>query len=124
MPSSRRSSPGSVRSIVVALVLASAWALTGCSPPLVHDQPLPQQIAQIGCISRCQGVKDRCDDDARFDYRQCQAGFKDNMRDYRWCRASSAEECGYPWWSCSENRYGYCSNRFSECRSACLSAYR
>jgi hypothetical protein len=110
---------------VAALLLTAAWALAGCSPPLVLDQPLPQQIAQIGCVSRCQEVKDRCDDDARFDFRQCQARFSDNMRDYRWCRASSAEECGYPWWDCSENRYGYCINRFSECRSACLTtAYR
>jgi hypothetical protein len=123
MTSPRRSSPGSIRATVVALILIAAGALAGCSPPLVLDQPLPQQIDRIGCVSRCQAVKDRCDDDARYDYRQCQAGYSDNMRDYRWCRASSAEDCGYPWWSCAENSYGYCINRFSECRDACMAAY-
>jgi len=106
-----------IRSILLAVLVL---LLTGCDRPLVLDQTLPRQIEEIGCISRCQATKDSCDADARFDYRQCQAGFSRRFRDYRWCLASSRENCGYPWWNCSENRYGYCTNRYWECRQGCL----
>lgn len=87
------------------------------------DQTLPQQIAanmaENACINRCQATKDTCDDTARFDYAQCQAGYGQGVRDYRRCRVSSMDKCGYFWWSCSENNYGYCTNRYWECRDAC-----
>lgn len=98
----------------------SVLLLVGCARPLVLDQTLPRQFEEIGCISRCQEVKDGCDADARFGYRQCQAAFGARFRDYRWCLASSREACGYPWWNCSENRYGYCTNRYWECHQGCL----
>ncbi len=111
---------------VPSLLLAALAVLLlgGCSRPLVLDETLPQQLQEIGCISRCQETKVSCDADARFDYRQCEAGYSRSFRDYRWCNASSREHCGYPWWSCSENRYGYCSNRYWECHQGCLSTYR
>jgi hypothetical protein len=102
------------------LFALSVLLLVGCARPLVLDQTLPRQIEEIGCISRCQEAKDLCDADARFAYRQCQAAFGARFRDYRWCLASSREACGYPWWNCSENRYGYCTNRYWECHQGCL----
>lgn len=102
--------------------------LVGCTHPLVLDETLPQQIAtnlaENACINRCQTAKTACDDDARFDYAQCQAGYSQSLRDYRRCNASSMEKCGYPWWSCSENNYGYCTNRYWECRDTCRQTYR
>ena len=109
---SRRAAVG----IGVAVVLL---ALVGCTQPIRSGEDLVRQVQEIGCISRCQEIKDRCDDDARFDYAQCQSGYSGAMRNYRWCLASNRGECGYPWWSCSENRYGYCSNRYWECHNAC-----
>jgi hypothetical protein len=102
--------------------------LAACTQPLVVDQSLPQQIAtnlaENACFNRCQATKDACDGEARFDYAQCQAGYSASFRDYRRCLASSTERCGYPWWSCSENNYGYCSNRYWECRDACRKTHR
>lgn len=84
---------------------------------------LPEQLAELSCIGACQGARDRCNADARYDYRQCQAGYSQAFVDYRWCLASAFErsECGYPWWSCAENLYGYCANRAAECERACRS---
>jgi hypothetical protein len=103
-------------------VLLLALSVAGCTPPLVLDRTLPRQVAELGCIGRCQTIKDQCDDDARFDYQQCQAGYRGAQRAFRWCNAESQERCGYPWWSCSENLYGYCSNRYWECYEACRRA--
>lgn len=112
--------------VVPAALLATL--LVGCTQPLVLDATLPQQIAanlaENACINRCQATKDACDDEARFGYAQCQAGYGQSFRDYRRCLASSSEKCGYPWWSCSENNYGYCTNRYWECRDACRRTYR
>lgn len=82
------------------------------------------QIARIGCLDACHAKQERCIADARDDYRQCQAGYDSTFRAYRWCLASASEqeECGYPWWSCAENRYGYCANRHSDCTRACRGA--
>lgn len=84
---------------------------------------LPERLSELSCIGGCQGARDRCNADARYDYRQCQAGYSEAFRDYRWCLASAFErsECGYPWWSCAENLYGYCANRAVECERACRS---
>lgn len=113
------------RLISLLTPLAPLALLGGCSHPLVSDAPLPQQVAEVRCISECRATKDRCDADARFDYRQCQAGYGEAFREYRWCLASSFErrECGYPWWSCAENLYGYCANRAAECEAGCRSAW-
>jgi hypothetical protein len=95
--------------------------LSACAKPLVLDATLPQQVAEISCIDRCHSTKDRCDADARDDYRQCQAGYGDSFRAYRWCLASASDrdQCGYPWWSCAANLFGDCANRDSECERAC-----
>ena len=97
--------------------------LTGCARPLVLDGNLTQQFEKVGCIESCRLDKESCNADARYDYRQCQAGYGKSVRNYQWCRASarSEGECGYPWWSCAENLYGYCANRHSECVRACES---
>lgn len=108
----------------LALAMLLAALLAGCAPPLSRDAPLPQQVEAIGCISQCAGKKERCDDDARFDYAQCEADYKAAWRGYRQCNARSEENCGYPWWSCAENNYGYCSNRYWECREACIQRFR
>lgn len=117
--------PASTRNGLAALV---GSCLLGCAQPLVMDQTLPQQIAtnmaENACINRCQATKDACDGEARFDYAQCQDGYSQSFRDYRRCRASSTEKCGYPWWSCSENNYGYCTNRYWECHDACRQTHR
>ena len=112
------------RTISFLTLLAFLPLLGGCSRPLVLDATLPQQINELGCISDCRATKDQCDADARVDYRQCQAGYGEAFRDYRWCLASSFErgECGYPWWSCAENLHGYCANRAAECEEGCRSA--
>jgi hypothetical protein len=108
----------------VALVVTLAALMAGCSTPLVLDETLPQQIETIGCISQCEDRKTRCDDDARFDYAQCEADYKAAWRGYRRCNARSDDNCGYPWWRCAENRYGYCSNRYWECREDCIRTFR
>jgi hypothetical protein len=105
------------RRIAAASVLL--LVLVGCAQPVRSPEDLVRQVQEIGCISRCQETKDQCDSDARFDYAQCQAGYSASNRDYRWCLAAGDRQCGYPWWSCSENRYGYCTNRYWECHSAC-----
>jgi hypothetical protein len=106
-------------SVVLTIIL-----LAGCSGTSGLGTSLPQTMAEIRCVSDCQAVKDQCQDDARFEYRQCQADYSRAFRDYRWCLASAVErsDCGYPWWSCAENLYGYCANRGAECESACRSA--
>ncbi|WP_157817916.1 hypothetical protein [Candidatus Thiodictyon syntrophicum] len=128
-PSTRNPNPapamgGRRRRVAAGWVTAAAvlCALTGCS---AHTRDaVARQVHEIGCLSRCQSVKDRCDDDARYDYRQCEAGYQVAQRDFRWCNSSSEPECGYPWWSCSENLYGYCTNRFRECSDACRQPQR
>lgn len=89
----------------------------GCA----QSPSLPEQLAELSCIGGCQGARDKCNADARYDYRQCQAGYSEAFVDYRRCLASAFErsECGYPWWSCAENLYGYCANRAAECEQAC-----
>lgn len=95
--------------------------MSGCAKPLVFDATLPQQLAELSCIEDCRAAKTSCDADARYDYRQCQAGYGKSFRDYRWCLASARDqqECGYPWWSCAENLYGYCSNHYNDCKRTC-----
>jgi hypothetical protein len=101
--------------------MLSLLLLAGCAKPLVLDATLPQQFAEISCIEDCRVTKENCTADARYDYRQCEAGYDKSFGDYRGCLASALnrEECGYPWWSCAENLYGYCVNRYNECKSAC-----
>jgi hypothetical protein len=105
---------------LLALVLSSLL-LAALSSGCAQSPGLPGQLAELSCIGGCQGVRDQCNADARYDYRQCQAGYSEAFVDYRWCLASAFErsECGYPWWSCAENLYGYCANRAAECEQAC-----
>jgi hypothetical protein len=100
----------------LAILLLAALS-SGCA----QSPGVPGQLAELSCIGACQGVRDQCNADARYDYRQCQAGYSEAFVDYRWCLASAFErsECGYPWWSCAENLYGYCANRAAECEQAC-----
>jgi hypothetical protein len=107
------------RVAAASALLLAMLAILGCTQPIRSAEDLARQVQEIGCISRCQETKDRCDSDARFDYAECQAGYSSSTRDYRRCLASGDGQCGYPWWSCSENRYGYCTNRYWECHSAC-----
>lgn len=95
-------------------VVLSCLLLAACAT-------LPRQMAEIRCVEQCQLTKDQCDADARYDYRQCQAGYAESFRAYRWCLAAASErdQCGYPWWSCAENRFGYCTNRYHECAQHC-----
>lgn len=128
MRPNRSSSPLSLtaarhtRLLMVTGMGMALW-LSACSKPLVLDETLPQQLAEISCVEDCRLTKERCDADARYDYSQCQAGYQETFRSYRWCLASSGsrDDCGYPWWSCAENLYGYCSNRYQECERACRS---
>lgn len=126
-PKSNPNRPTRSPRAVIAILMGSLL-LAACSQPSVHNESLPQQIAaslaENACINRCQATKDGCDDDARFEYAQCQAGYGQGVRGYRRCLASSAQKCGYPWWSCSENNYGYCTNRYWECRDACRQTHR
>jgi hypothetical protein len=105
-------------------VLLTIIPIAGCSGTSGLNTSLPQTMAEIRCLSDCRAVKDQCQADARFDFRQCQADYSRTFRDYRWCLASAFErsDCGYPWWSCAENLYGYCANRAAECETACRSA--
>ena len=105
-----------IRDAAAAAVLL---ALAGCAQFAGTSGPLARQVHEISCISRCQTAKDHCDDNARFDYQQCEAGYQSAQRDFRWCNSGSEQQCGYPWWSCSENLYGYCTNRYRECSDAC-----
>ena len=112
-----------------ASILVILWLVllaTGCAGPSGGERGLADRVAEIGCLSECRARREQCDADARFDYRQCQAGYVDAFSDYRWCLASAIErnDCGYPWWSCAENRHGYCANRASECESACRAPSR
>jgi hypothetical protein len=126
-PKSKPNRPTRSLSPGIAILMGSLL-LAACSQPLVLDQSLPQQVAanlaENACVNRCQATKGGCDDDARFEYAQCQADYGQDLRGYRRCLASSAEKCGYPWWSCSENNYGYCTNRYWECRDACRQTHR
>lgn len=103
------------------LALVSALAMTGCAKPLVLDATLPQQFAEISCLEECRIARERCEADARYEYRQCQAGHGRSFEDYRWCLASASDraDCGYPWWPCAENLYGLCFNRHNDCKRAC-----
>jgi hypothetical protein len=128
LPTPRNHPQRTAASVPLLRAALLATLLAGCTQPLVMDQTLPQQIAtnlaENACINRCQATKNTCDGEARFDYAQCQADYGQAFRDYRRCNASSMEKCGYPWWSCSENNYGYCTNRYWECRDACRQTYR
>lgn len=103
------------------IVGAALLLLGGCVGPMGPGAAPEHQIAAIRCLSDCQHTKDACIVDARHDYQQCQAGYSASFRGYRGCLASSmsSNECGYPWWSCAENLYGYCTNRYSDCERAC-----
>lgn len=105
---------------MLTVFILSAFALSGCVDPLA----LYRQGTEFNCISQCQVVKDRCDANARWDYRQCETGYGDAQSDYLWCNSRGEEQCGYPWWSCSQNLYGYCTNRFHECQEACRQTSR
>ncbi len=107
--------------LMAGVTLLSLFLLGGCAGPLGPGAAPEQQLAAIRCISDCQHTKDACVEDARYDYQQCQAGYSSSFRDYRGCLASAADrdDCGYPWWSCAENLYGYCTNRYSDCERAC-----
>ena len=129
LPSNTAPYPGTKPLVATAAVLLlnlcltglglTGLGLTGCAQFSRDAEYLTRQAREITCISRCQGVKEACDADARYDYQQCQAGYVTAQRNFRWCNADHAESCGYPWWSCSENLYGYCTNRYWECRRAC-----
>ncbi|NEX19050.1 hypothetical protein G3480_01750 [Thiorhodococcus mannitoliphagus] len=111
----------------MAGVLIPLLALGGCAKSLSPDGPVPQQFVELSCLADCRTDKNNCDEEARYDYRQCEAGYANAFRGYRWCLASALgeDECGYPWWPCAGNLYGYCSNRYQECQRACdpLSVY-
>jgi hypothetical protein len=98
----------------------TALLAAGCAQPgSVQDGP--NQLAELACIGRCKAVQEACNEDARYDYRQCQAGYSQEFTAYRWCLASAVRpsDCGYPGWTCAENFYGFCSNRASECARDC-----
>ena len=126
-PARRFSPSGPVQSgrLCIAMGCLPLLLLSACDKPLVVDATLPQQFAVNGCIGECRIAKQRCEDDARYGYRQCQAGYAASFRNYRWCLASGRDtkDCGYSWWSCAENLYGYCFNRFTECTQVCESRY-
>jgi hypothetical protein len=121
------STPGPAPVIAVAAryhVSAAAFAalllvLAGCAQLQRNTATLQRRVHEIGCTSECRKAKEQCDDNARYQYRQCEAGYVAAQRDFRWCNAKDWDECGYPWWSCSENLYGFCTNRFNECALAC-----
>ncbi|WP_082806206.1 hypothetical protein [Marichromatium gracile] len=121
----RQSSPHPFRRSRRGVVLALALSLLGaCSDPLLKDQPLPRQLAIAACIGQCDSAREHCRASARADYRDCEADHTEAFRDYRWCLSEVGTfndelDCGYPWWSCAENLYGYCANRHRACREAC-----
>ena len=106
---------------LLLIPLLSIGLLAGCAQPPGGDGEVGRGLAVNACINRCQATKDKCDADARYDFAQCEAGYSTSWSDYRWCQSSAlgTPNCGYPWWSCSQNLYGYCSNRYWECRDAC-----
>jgi hypothetical protein len=112
---------GSRSNTPLLAVVLSGLFLAALSGGCARSPGLPGQLAELSCVGSCQGARDRCNADARYDYRQCQAGYSEAFVDYRRCLASAFErsECGYPWWSCAENLYGYCANRAAECVQAC-----
>ncbi|WP_295386360.1 hypothetical protein [uncultured Thiodictyon sp.] len=110
----RRAATGGIAVAAVLLL-----TLAGCTQFAQRSQQLAEQAREITCLSQCRATKEHCDDDARWDYQQCQAGYSTAQRDYLWCNSSDQPQCGYPWWSCSENLYGYCTNRYRECRVKC-----
>lgn len=118
---SRRGSVQKLDSIRAGVGLFSLLLLVSCAGTRTPEAALSQRVAEIGCVSACRTTQDDCNADARAEYRQCQAGYTSAFRAYRWCLASASEpeQCGYPWWSCAENRFGYCTNRYRECASAC-----
>ena len=99
----------------VATISLISLMLTGCADFLT----LYRTGTEIACVSQCMEVKERCDADARWDYRQCETRYAVAQHDYLWCNASDEAQCGYPWWSCSQNLYGYCTNRYRECQEGC-----
>lgn len=105
----------------LALILAIPLLLSACAESMVLKAPEEERIAVLGCLDRCQHHREACNDHARDVYRQCEAGWDKSFRAYRWCLASASEkqDCGYPWWSCAENHYGACTNRYRACRRAC-----
>jgi hypothetical protein len=117
-PSSANAAFGTRPYFMAAVSISLLLAAAGCTRSLFSED-LSRRVAENACINRCQNVKDQCDADARFDYQQCQAGYQAAQRTLRWCNASDQENCGYPWWSCSENLYGFCTNRYWECHTAC-----
>ncbi|HYN76559.1 MAG TPA: hypothetical protein VES73_02050 [Lamprocystis sp. (in: g-proteobacteria)] len=120
-PSPSNAAPRLGLARLAAAIALLILTLTSCTGFIADMQRLERQAQEITCVSHCQEVKDRCDDDARFAYQQCQAGYQTAQRNFRWCNAADKEHCGYPWWSCSENLYGACTNRWAECQSACRS---
>lgn len=116
--------PSPLGAFAAALFLTLALALVGCAEFVQGTERVVRQIDEAGCIGQCRTVKEKCDDNARYDFHQCEAGYQSAQRDYRWCNAADEERCGYPWWSCSENLYGYCTNRFWECQDACRRSRR
>jgi len=119
MPANFRSP--TARRVSLAAILAAPLLLTACAESMVLKAPEEERVAVLGCLDRCQQQRDSCQTRAREDYNQCEASWKANFRDYRWCLASASEpgECGYPWWSCAENHFGACANRYHECRQSC-----
>jgi hypothetical protein len=105
-------------------LLSIGLLLVGCSHPLVFNGPFGEGLAREKCLSNCRATKEKCDADARYAFQQCEAGYSESWTNHRYCQSTSAQpdECGYPWWSCSQNLYGYCSNRYWECRDACPKA--
>lgn len=122
-----RRSPAIGRRLSATLMgaaLISLLLLGGCSRSPGTGPTLSERASQLACVNACRETLEECEQEARFEYRQCQAGYSAAFRDYRWCLASALErgECGYPWWACAENRFGYCSNRATECERACRTA--
>lgn len=107
---------------LVAILLS--LVVTGCAQHATSATHPVDHLRQLACIGRCQDVQEQCNAQARFDYRQCQAGYSAAFRDYRWCLASTFErsDCGYAWWPCAENRFGNCANQAADCEQACRRA--
>ncbi len=124
LPRSGRRLAGTLAILTAGILILSLPLLTGCAGAGGPAGGVFGRMAEAGCVSQCRAIKDECVADARFEYRQCEAGYSQTFRDHRWCLASAfkRDECGYPWWSCAQNGYGYCINRASECEQACRAA--